>query len=88
MLRLTPISETREEVVLKVEGWLAGKDVALLDEEADRWLRETRHLVLDLKGVRFIDLRGVDLLRRVGKRLELRNGAAFLQALLELHGLI
>ena len=88
MLRLTVISQTKEEAVLKVEGWVSGADVALLKEEGTRLLRETERLVLDLDGVQFIDREGIALLKRwSGKRLELRGGSLFIRGLLEEHGL-
>jgi len=88
MLRLTVISQTKEEAVLKVEGWVSGADVALLREEGTRLLRETERLVLDLDGVQFIDREGIALLKPwSGKRLELRGGSLFIRGLLEEHGL-
>lgn len=88
MLRLTVVSQTCEEVVLKVEGWVSGENVALLEEESTRLLREAERLVLDLDGVQFIDREGIALLKRwSGKRLELRGGSLFVRGLLEEHGL-
>ena len=88
MVRLTIISQTREEVVLKVEGRVSGEDVALLEEEGTRLLGETERLVLDLKGVKFIDEAGVDLLRRwKGDELVLRGASPFVRTVLERRGL-
>ena len=88
MLRLTVISQTKEEAVLKVEGWVSGADVALLREEGIRLLRETERLVLDLDGVQFIDREGIALLKRwSGDWLVLRGGSLFVRGLLEEHGL-
>jgi len=88
MLRLTVTSQTSREIVLKVEGWVAGGKVALLEEEGTRRLQQAEHLVLDLKGVRFIDQAGIALLKRwAGERLVLRNGSSFIQTLLQTHGL-
>ena len=88
MVRLTVISQTKEEVMLKVEGWVSGADVALLEEEGTRLLGETQRLVLDLKGVRFIDREGIALLQRwSGERLVLRDASPFVRTRLAEHGL-
>ena len=88
MIRLTIRSQTPEEVVLQVDGWASRKDVDILEQEGTRLLGETQRLVLDLKGVRFIDREGIALLQRwSGERLALRGGSSFIQALLKAHGL-
>ena len=90
MIRLTIRSQTPEEVVLQVDGWVSGKDkgVDILEQEGTRLLQEAKRLVLDLKGVRFIDREGMALLQRwSGERLVLRGGSSFIQALLKAHGL-
>ena len=88
MLRITVIGQTREEVVLKVEGWLVNQDVAVLEQEGDKRLQQTELLMLDLKGVRFIDDAGIALLKRwSGARLALRSASPFIRALLVDQGL-
>ena len=88
MVRLTVISQTEEEGVLKVEGWVSGADVEILEEEGARLLRQSERLVLDLDEVQFIDRKGIALLRRwSGERLDLRGGSLFIRGLLEQHGL-
>lgn len=89
MIRIDVVTETREEVVLKVEGWLSGEDVALLESEGERCFEQQgRRLVLDLPGIRLIDEAGIRLLRRwSGEKLALRGASPFVQALLETHGL-
>ena len=89
MLRLTVMSQDRKEAVLKVDGWVAGADVALLEEEGNELLREAECLILDLEDARFIDEEGMTLLKSwSGDRLVLRGGSMFLQMLLEKNGLI
>ncbi len=88
MLRLTVISQTKEEVVLRLDGWISGADVALLKEEGTRLLQESERLVLDLKGVRSIDRAGIELLHSWPKdRLVLRGASLFLSTLLKEYGL-
>ena len=88
MLRLTIRSQTPEQVVQEVHGWVSGKDVEILEQEGTRLFQQTQCLVLDLEGVRFIDRAGIELLQRwSGERLVLRGGSPFVRALLEEHGL-
>ena len=88
MLRLTVTSQSAKEGVLVVDGWVAGKEVALLEQEGTRLLQEAERLVLELRDVRFIDRAGIELLQRwTGERLVLRGGSPFVRMLLERHGL-
>lgn len=88
MLRLTVTSQSAKEGVLVVDGWVAGKEVALLEQEGTRLLQEAERLVLELRDVRFIDRAGIELLQRwTGERLVLRGGSPFVRMLLEKHGL-
>lgn len=88
MVRLTVISQTEEEAVLKVEGWVSETDVALLEAEGTRLLRETGRLVLDLQGTRSIVREGIILLQRwSGEQLTLRGASPYLRGRLARHGL-
>jgi len=88
MIRLTVISQTEEEAVLKVEGRASGANVALLGEEGARLLREAERLVLDMKDVKLMDREGIALLQQwAGERLRLRQPSAHLRILLAQHGL-
>lgn len=89
MLRLTIRSQTPEEVVLDVAGWVSGADVDILEQEGTRLLGEAKRLVLDLTRVKFIDPKGIALLQRwSGERLDLHGGSLFVRTLLEEHGLV
>ena len=88
MLRIVCESQTAEQVVLKVEGWVTGTDVDLLQREGVRQLRQSKRLVLDIGGTKFIDEGGLSLLKIwCGDRLVLRGGSPFVRALLAEHGL-
>ena len=88
MLRITLVSQKSDEVVLRVDGWLTGNDVDLLDREGRRHLAESRRVVLDLGGTRFIDQKGIMLLRSwSGDSLRLRGASPFVRTLLATHGL-
>ena len=83
MMRITLLSHGPDEVVLKVEGWVSGEAVDLLEQEGSRWLRQAGHLVLDLSGVKSIDSRGVALLNRWSdEQLGLRGESSFVRMLL------
>ena len=88
MIRLIVQAQTPEKTVLQVDGWVSEENVSILEQEGIRLLGESRRLVLDLKGVRYIDREGIALLQRwQGDRLVLRGGSLFVRGLLEQHGL-
>ena len=88
MLRIMTVSQSQEEVVLKVAGWLAGEHVDLLEQEGAHVLGQVRRLVLNLQEVRFIDEAGIALLQGWSSQgLVLRGGSVFIRALLKTHGL-
>ena len=88
MIRLTMRSQTPQEVVLEVDGWVSGKNVEIVKQEGTRLLHETQRLILDLSGVKFIDRKGFTLLQGwSGERLGLQTFkyVASLVRLLGLH---
>ena len=86
MLRLTVISQTPEQAVLQVDGWVSGAHVRLLEEEGTRLRQEAD---LDLSGVKIIDQAGLALLQGwSGKRLALRGASLFVNKLLATEGLV
>ena len=89
MLRLTVISQTPEQAVLQIDGWVSGANVTLLEEEGTRLLQEAERLVLDLSGVRVIDQAGLALMQGwSGERLVLRGASPFVNRLLATEGLV
>jgi len=88
MLRITLLSQDKEEVILKVEGRIAGADVALLEREITGKFELTQRLVLDLQGVKHIDREGLQLLKHLSKgKLVLRDSSVFVRTLLQAYGL-
>ena len=97
-IRIDTIARTPSEALLTVAGRLADGAVPLLDGELSRILADTDRVVLDLKGVQFIDNRGLALLRRFAVKsparprqarlqLSLRDGCPFLRQRLASRGL-
>ena len=88
MVRLTVVSQTVEEAVVTLDGWLEGADVELVEREGTGYLRDSRSLVLDLSGVRSIDQCGIALLLAWSHdRVSLCGGSLFLRTLLRVNGL-
>ena len=89
MLRLTIASQDPEVSVLKVEGWLCGAEVSVLEQEGASALGRSRVLALDLSGLRAIDRRGLALLKGwPAARLELREPSVYLATRLSEQGLV
>ncbi len=88
MIRITVVSQTSEEVTLKIEGWVTYADVELMKEEITRWFREVHRVVLNLTHVRFIDEAGIEMLCGWPRsELVLQGGSPFVRTLLQDHGL-
>ena len=87
-LRITVVEESPEQAVLRLEGWVSGEGVGVLEAEGRMRLDRRQTLVLDLDGVHFIDEAGLDLLEGwAAGRLELRGGSLFIRTQLAGRGL-
>tara|TARA_B100000809_G_C15092854_1_gene513864 strand:- start:1213 stop:1506 length:294 start_codon:yes stop_codon:yes gene_type:complete len=88
MLRITPLLQTEEETVIRIEGQVTGADVVLVDQEIQARFEQTRRLILDLQGLKHIDREGLHMLKRwSAKALVLRGSSPFVRTLLDNHGL-
>ena len=88
MLRIALVTQTREEAVLELAGWLGGKDVRLLEEEGERLRQKAQRLILDLGGIRQIDTAGLALLHCWHRSdVELRRPSLYVRTLLASQGL-
>ena len=88
MLRLTPLSETDDEVVLRVEGWLEGPQVGVLTSEIAKWRQAGLRVVLDVQELKDIEPAGLTLLASwKGKGVQVRGGSRYIRELLGRHGL-
>jgi hypothetical protein len=89
MLRITLEETLRPRATLRLEGSVAGEWVALLERECIGLLRAWVALILDLKGVGFVDRAGVEVLRRLGRAgVEIRGCSGTVESVLEGEGII
>ena len=68
MLRISVVSSSKQQVVLKLEGRFLNEDVGLLEREGEHWLQRSEEVVLDVEGVLFIDPAGIALLKSWAQR--------------------
>ncbi len=87
MLRITELAPAQGAVHLRLEGRLVGPWVSEAKQVCDRKLDHQRPLVLDLKDLAFVDLRGAVLLAQLRQDgAQLLNGSPFLEAQLRAVG--
>ncbi|MCC7263978.1 MAG: STAS domain-containing protein [Candidatus Latescibacteria bacterium] len=91
MMRLTVVSQTPEEVVLKVEGQIRlAIEAGVLAREGQRRLKAGQRLVLELRGLQAINHAGLGLLQwwaDTGQPVVLRHSSDSLRAVLRFHRL-
>ena len=79
MLRLSIIQESEHAVTFRVEGEVNGRWVAELRRACEEALSRDVRLTLDLAGVSFIDVDGIDLFRILRERhVVLVNPSSFI----------
>jgi len=65
MLKITRIQESRNDVLLKLEGKITAQWASLLDGECRSLLRQEKNVYLDCSHVDFIDAGGVEVLNNL-----------------------
>jgi anti-anti-sigma regulatory factor len=79
MLRISILQSSSQTVTLRVEGEVRGRWVAELGRACEESLSQEVRLILDLAGVSFIDLDGIDLFRALRERhVVLANPSSFI----------
>ncbi len=85
MLRITTEAEVGQTVRLKVEGRVVGEWVTEFDHTCTVLLAQKKNIVLDFSGVRFIDRRGIDIVKNMrGERVNIIGASLLVQTLLGL----
>ncbi len=88
MLRISEISNSNKEVILKLEGKVVGLWVAELEKECAKYMNQTDSvLVLDLADVSYISSEGITLLNRNKNRIKIVNAQPYLELCLKNRGL-
>ena len=64
MLRITTLPKNSSVVELKLEGEIAAEWISLLEGQCDKLTQEGKAIRLDFREVRFIDRRGVEMLKQ------------------------
>ena len=87
MLKITKIQESKNDVLLKLEGKITAQWAALLDSECQSLLRQEKTLYLDCSHVDFIDASGVEVLNSLPRtQVTLMSAPGFVTELLQIGG--
>jgi ABC-type transporter Mla MlaB component len=87
MLKITTIQESRNDVLIKLEGKITDQWAALLDGECRAYLRQKKAVHLDCSHVDFIDARGVEVLNNLPQtQVNLMSAPGFITELLQIGG--
>ena len=79
MMRISVVQSSSQTVTLRVEGEVKGRWVAELDRTCEGVLSRDIRLNLDLAGVSFIDIDGINLFRvLMGRHVVFTNPCPFI----------
>jgi len=84
MLRITEQLKNNNQVVLILEGKIAGDSVIKLLNYCLNKIDDRKLLVLDFRGITFIDKNGIAMLEEIkDERVQITNCSLFVKKLLE-----
>jgi anti-anti-sigma regulatory factor len=83
LLRISTSDSAKDEVTLHIEGDVTNPSSGELERVVTALVSEGKRVVLELSGVRFVDVHGVDLLHRWRKLVALRDCTPFVNELLK-----
>ena len=88
MLRISEISNSNKEVILKLEGKIIDSWIEVLENECAKYINHTdSELVLDLAEVSYISSDGIILLYRIKNRIKIVNAQPYIELCLKNRGL-
>ena len=83
LLRILISDSAKDEVILHVEGDVTEPGSSELERVVTTLVSESKRVVLELSGVRFVDAHGVDMLHDWRQSVALRNCTLFVNELLK-----
>lgn len=87
MLKITKIQESKNDVLIKLEGKITEQWAALLDGECRAYLRQNKAVYLDCSNVDYIDERGVEVVNNFPpKHVTLMSAPVYVMELLHVGG--
>ena len=87
MLRITRLAENASSVTLRPEGGIASHWVSLLEQECKALVEGGQKVSLDFSEVRYVDGRGVEMLKRLpAEDVRIINCPALIEDLLATEG--
>lgn len=87
MLKITKIQESRNDILLKLEGKITEQWAALLDGECRSYLRQNKLVYLECSSVEFVDGRGIEVLNNLpSNHVTLMSAPGFVTEMLQFGG--
>jgi anti-anti-sigma regulatory factor len=84
VLRITRVTEKPAVVTLKLEGRIVADWASVLERECSGLIQEGQSVLLDFSEVRFVDGRGLEVLKRIGsENLQIINSSDLIKELLK-----
>jgi anti-anti-sigma regulatory factor len=78
MLKITTVTLSDQEIMLQLDGRVAGQWIQLLRESAESALEEGLRLMLDFENISFVDCDGLVLIKSlIGRGVRQMNAPLF-----------